>query len=303
MSKKCRNFFSPYGSTSFKTYLSGSTLELVSCWKLVSVTGETIAATSHTKDLVLDGHPGVTFKSKLGSLPTASDSSVGSSTGLELDAVFDDDLLTKESVLSGVWDGAFLEIFIINYRSPKMGEYVMYGGFIGDVKILGNRFRAEGRPLTAKGTIQIGKLSTLKCIVRNLGDHECKVDLNAPAGGDGGNITVTGTVSTGASNTQFTDTSRSEVSNYFTHGIVTFTSGSLNGRSVEVRKFMSGGLFELLDATPLVIDAGVTYSAIRGCDRTPETCKNVFNNIINIRAQPKIPGLEKAYTVKPAVNR
>lgn len=302
MSKTVRNFYSPYTNTSFKTYLAGTSLELASCWLLTAVTGETIGATSHTKDLVLQGHPGVTFKSRVGSIPTAADSGTGgSSSGLELDAVFDDDLLTEESILSGVWDGANFEVFIINYRAPLMGEYVMYGGFIGDVKILGNRFRAEGRALTAKGAIQIGKVFTGKCIARLLGDAECKVNLGAVAAGDGGAITVTGTVTTGGSNVQFTDTSKTQAADYFTHGIVTFTSGLLNGRSVEVKKFV-GGVFELLDATPLTILTGTTFTAIRGCDRLPETCTNVYDNIINIRAQTHIPGLEKAYRVKPVLN-
>lgn len=303
MPKIVRNFSSPYDINSFKTYLAGTSLELASCWKLTAVTGEKIGATSNTKDLVLSGHPGVVFKSKLGSLPTATDSSIGQSTGLELDAVFDDTILTEESVLSGVWDGAFFEVFIINYKALAMGEYVMYGGFIGDVKILGDRFRAEGRPLTSKGTIQIGKVFTIKCIARRLGDQDCKVNVNIPAAGDSGVITVTGTVSTGGSNVQFTDSSRTEATDYYTHGIVTYTSGTLNGRSSEVRKYTAGGLFELLDATPLNVDVGTTYKAERGCDRTAETCTNVYNNIINIRAQPKIPGLEKAYRVKPVLNK
>lgn len=302
MAKIVRNWASPYTATSLKDFLADATLTLATCWKLIPTTGVAIGATSHTQDIVLDGHSGIVFQTKQGVIPSATDSEAGlGSAGLEVDAVFQSSLITEESVASGDWDNAFFEVFIINYKALKMGEMVMFAGYIGDVKTYGTRFRAEGRPLTAKATQQIGKLFVPKCIARNLGDSDCKVNLTVPAVGDSGVITVTGTTTGGVSNILFTDSSRTEADGYFTNGIVTFTSGLLSGRSSEVKSF-SGGLFNLHTPMPRVISVGTTYTAIRGCDRLPETCKNVYANKINFRGFDKVPGLEKSHNVKPPLN-
>lgn len=235
--KSSRNYTAPYVANSFKDYLASSSLTLATCWKLISKTNVIVGATSHTRDLTFAAHAGVTFKSSQGIVPSAADTELGlNSAGLEVDSVFSVSVLTEETVAAGDWDGAFFEVFIINYLVPEMGEMVMFAGTIGEVKTYGERFRAEGRPLTSKATQQIGSIYTEKCTVRKLGDNRCKtpVTIGATAGGDGGIITTTGTVTTGGSNVQFNDTSRGEGTGYYTHGTVTFTSGALAGRSSEI---------------------------------------------------------------------
>lgn len=234
--KSARNYTAPYTATSFKDYLAESSLTLTTCWKLVSATNVKVGATSHTRDITLSGHAGVTFKSSQGVVPTAADTELGlGSAGLEVDSVFSVDVLTEETVAAGDWDGAYFEVFLINYETPAMGELVMFAGTIGEVKTYGERFRAEGRPLSSKATQQIGSIYTEKCTVRRLGDARCKLNIaEGQNAADGGVITTTGTVTTGGSNTQFTASALGQVTGYFTHGTVTFTSGTLNGRSSEI---------------------------------------------------------------------
>lgn len=235
--KSGRNYISPYTASSFKEYLSESSLTLATCWKLVSKTNQIVGATSHTRDLELASHLGITFKSTQGVVPSAADNEIGlGSAGLEVDSVFSVDVLTEETVAAGDWDGAYFEVFLVNYTDFNMGELVMFAGTIGEVKTYGERFKAEGRPLTSKSTQQVGNIHTEKCTVRRLGDNRCKtsVIIGAVAAGDGGVVTTTGTVTTGGSNIQFNDSSRGETTGYYTHGTVTFTSGALSGRSSEV---------------------------------------------------------------------
>ncbi len=234
--KSARNFTAPYTESSFKDYLSEAGLTLATCWKLVSKTNQIVGATSHTRDLVLTGHSGITFKSSQGIVPSAADTEMGlGSAGLEVDSVFSVDVLTEETVAAGDWDGAYFEVFLVNYSTFEMGELVMFAGTIGEVKTYGERFRAEGRPLTSKATQQIGAIYTEKCSARRLGDVRCKTPITIGAvAADGGLVTTTGTVTAGGSNTQFTDLSRGEVTGYYTYGTVTFTSGVLAGRSSEI---------------------------------------------------------------------
>ncbi len=292
-----RNFTTPYTVDSLIDYLQGSSLTLATCWKLINKDDVIIGATSHTRDLVLTAHPGITFLSTQGVIPSAVDNETGlESSGLEVDAVFKLDIISEEDIASGKWDSAYFEVFVLNYLVPTMGELVMFSGTIGDVKTYGTRFKAEGRPLTSKATQEIGTLYAPKCDVLMLGDSRCKVNLNANAGGDGGIITVTGSVTTGGSSQKFFDTSRTQPTGYFNYGVIEFTSGDLDGFKAEVKSYIqTGGEIELQIPMTRVIEAGTTYKLIRGCDRKHGTCKNIYNNLKNFRGFPYVPGIEKAY--------
>lgn len=249
--KSARNYTAPFTSSSFKTYLEGSTLTLATCWRLVSKSGSTVAATSHTKDLTFSAYPNIIFKSAQGIVPSAVDAEAGlSSTGLEVDGVFAVNVIDEESILNGNWDAAYFEVFVVNYETLAMGELVMFAGYIGNVKTYGQRFRAEGRPLSSKAAQEIGLLYTPKCTVRTLGDTRCKVDVSGATNGlDGLPIRVTGTVTTGGSNIEFTDNTKQLPTGFFDYGIVQFTSGDLNGKQSEIRTFIGTGLTTVVTYT------------------------------------------------------
>lgn len=287
--KVARNYTAPYVATSFKEYLANPDLTLCTCWKLVSKLDVTVGATSHTRDLTLSGHAGVTFKSSQGIVPSAADTEMGlGSSGLEVDSIFSVSVLTEESVAAGDWDGAYFEVFLINYEAPTMGELVMFAGTIGEVKTYGERFRAEGRPLTNKSTQQVGMVYTEDCTVRRLGDNRCKLNVNVgQVAFDGGIITTTGTVTTGGSNSQFTDSSRQEVTGYYTYGTVKFTSGILVNREAEIIQHIGSTL-----GTVLRMQTDSSWKA------WPSFVANWFTTAFNDSAwQP--PFIEAAHGVAP----
>jgi uncharacterized phage protein (TIGR02218 family) len=44
---------------------------------------------------------------------------------------------------------------------------------------------------------------------------------------------------------------------------------------------------------PFAIQVGDTFTYAPGCDKTRETCCNKFNNILNFRGFPDIPGMDQ----------
>jgi uncharacterized phage protein (TIGR02218 family) len=44
---------------------------------------------------------------------------------------------------------------------------------------------------------------------------------------------------------------------------------------------------------PYPITAGDSYTLQQGCDKTIGTCSNRYNNAINFRGEPHVPGLDK----------
>ncbi len=110
--------------------------------------------------------------------------------------------------------------------------------------------------------------------------------------------TVTGSVTTAASNQEFIDSTRTEATDIFSFGVLTFTGGGNNGLSIEVKEYAllpssAGGKFILVLPMPFSIVVGNSYSLSKGCDKTTQTCHNRFSNIVNFRGEPSVPGLDR----------
>jgi uncharacterized phage protein (TIGR02218 family) len=286
--------------TAFSGQTAGSAVE-VELTQAVTAIG----ATSHSQDLTLPGHSSVTFQASRGGVPTTVDAEAGhESAGLQIESVFDDDAITKEAVEEGDWSGAKLEMFTVNLKALDMGQLVEFAGRVGRVQTEGPTYSAEARPLTFVGQGQVGRLVVVKCDVKHFADkfleNRCKLDPAATLA-DGGPITVTGAVTTATDGSEFVDSSRTEGSDYFSNGEVTFTSGPLAGRTYKVREYDSAAKkFVFRRAAPVRIGVGWTYSAKRGCPRTKEFCSGVANNIINHRGDPFISNIEKIQKVNRA---
>lgn len=76
---------------------------------------------------------------------------------------------------------------------------------------------------------------------------------------------------------------------FFAYGKVTFTSGQNAGFSMDVKAF-APGVVTLAMTLPYPLAVGDTYTIVAGCDRLFGTCKARFNNVVNFRGEPYIPG-------------
>jgi uncharacterized phage protein (TIGR02218 family) len=294
-----RHYSAPYTANSWRDYLAEGLLEIATCWKLTpraaSPVAASIGATNHTRDLVLSGHPGVVFRASGGLLPSAIDTETGQeSAGLNLTAVFDDELLTEEALAAGDWHGALLEIFWVRYTDLRLGELVHFAGLLGDVKILGQLADAAARPLTAAARLRVGRTTSARCDVKSFGDERCKFNL-AP-------LTRSGTVTsvTGGSREVFR-ASALAVTYTYADGRVLWLTGDNAGRASNVKAWEAGVKeITLHQALPRPIQAGDTFTAIEGCARTPAACTE-RNNIVNFRGFPFITNVERVQQIIRAV--
>jgi len=85
-------------------------------------------------------------------------------------------------------------------------------------------------------------------------------------------------------------------SGYFDRGVITFTSGPNTGLSQEVKSYVTGQLTLILPM-PYTVAVGNTYSLIAGCDKSFPTCRDRFDNVVNFRGEPYLPGLDKMVQV------
>jgi hypothetical protein len=101
----------------------------------------------------------------------------------------------------------------------------------------------------------------------------------------------TGTVTAYSSRSVFTDSSRAEADDYWKYGVVTFTSGSNEGFSREVKSFASG-VFTLFMPLPYDIAVDDAYTVYPGCDKYFTTCQ-AYDNQLNFQGFPHLPGRDE----------
>lgn len=263
--------------------LSSGVTTLCRCWIVTRRDGVVQGFTDHDEDVVL----GDTV-CRAGTGLTGSE--VAQKQGLavdtsELSGALSDDALNEDDLAAGLYDAADVELWLTDWSEPAL-RVMIASGTLGEVRRDGTAFIAEVRGLSQALGEERGRLYTLNCGA-DLGDGRCKIDLDAPAcKGLGTVLGVTATSSFSAGGLDaFAD-------GWFTAGKLTFTSGANAGLSVEVKAHrVSGGVrLDLWQAMPHAIEAGDAFTVTAGCDKRFVTCHDRFNNIVNFRGFPHIPG-------------
>jgi hypothetical protein len=79
---------------------------------------------------------------------------------------------------------------------------------------------------------------------------------------------------------------------YFDGGLMTINDGANAGFSREVKVYVPGQITLQLPF-PYPVEVGAAYTLVAGCDKSFATCKAKFNNALNFRGEPYIPGQDK----------
>ena len=264
-------------------HLAGEVTTLATCWRLERADGWVRGFTDHDRELVVDG---LTYVASTGFLPsaikTASDLSVDN---LDVDGFLDDAALRAEDLVAGLFDGARIEVFIVNWADLGQGRLLLRKGFLGEIKRADQRFSAEIRGLSNRLQQTAGKLYSRLCRV-DLGSSECGVALGPRTD----TYAVTQVI---AADTVRIVTARA--TGFFTFGKATFTTGANAGAVNEVL-LHDGQTIRLFVPMPRPIVVGDQIVLVAGCDKTPETCNAKFANILNFRGEPHIPGNDKVFS-------
>lgn len=265
-------------------HFQGEVSTLALLWKLTRVDGTVMGFTDHSRNVVYNG---LTYEAATGFTATSlSEKADFSVDNLEIAGFLNSARITEEDLMAGIYDYAELEIMMVNYESVVDEHIYLKRGWLGEMTIVDGQFTLELRSLAQKLDNTIGEVYSPSCRAI-LGDDRCKVNL-AP-------YTHSSTVTSVTNNQVFTVSAWSGfVAGYFTNGEVEFTSGGNDGLKMEVKEFANGEITLALPL-PYSIDVGDALTAITGCDKASDTCKTKFNNFVNFRGEPFIPGLDKAF--------
>lgn len=265
-------------------HLAGGATTLCWCWRLTRRDGVRMGFTDHDRDIAFDG---TTFEAAAGFTASEMRDAVGLSVdNLEVESALSSSRLEENDILAGLYDDATVEIFRVNWQATEQ-RVLMRAGSLGDVRRNGLAFTAEVRGLSHYLQQPDGRLYQFGCDA-DLGDGRCKFDLSS-AGHRG-----SGTIATADSARRLDVTGlASFATDWFTRGLLTFTSGHNAGRAFEVKRHTSRIGITTIELWQPPVDAplaGDTFTVTAGCDKQLATCAAKFANTVNFRGFPHMPG-------------
>lgn len=256
-------------------------------WQITRTDGTAFYFTDHDQDLVFGGH---TYVSAIGFSRSAISSNVDLTVdNVDLQGIFDSASINADDLQSGLWDNAKALISLVNWKDLSQGNTILRGAYLGEVNCSPSGiFTATLTGIAQLLAHSIGELFMPSCRA-NLGDTRCKIDLV----GGGWLKTATVAVVTDTQNFAIAVTEPRAVDGWFVGGVVTWTSGANNGRSMEVKAWtQSGSEVALFLPMPRSVTAGDTLTIYAGCDFTRPTCRDKFANMINFRGEPDVPSTD-----------
>jgi len=269
-----------------KAHIDTGVTTLCRCWRVTRRDGTVLGFTEHDADLTADG---THFFAASGFSASEAETALGlAAPNGEVAGAFSSEAIAEADLERGRYDGARVEVLLVNWADPSqfLLEHVRE---IGEVTRTDNSFRAELRGLAARLDQPTGRVYGRRCDAR-LGDGRCRVALSAFRAS--GTVVAADTLQASVSDLS------GFASGWFGFGVLTFTSGALAGRVVDIAGHQAGNPARLTFWLPLPESpaAGDAFEIAAGCDKTFSTCKAKFANGLNFQGFPHMPGSDFAYS-------
>ena len=262
----------------------------VKCLRIECTNGSIFRITSYPKDLTMSN--GQIYVSGSGYEFTGyTATSTTTPAAIDLAGIFGFAGISRAMVASGVFDNARCYLFNCNYLNPVEDYEPITASILGKATMMDDKYVIEEMSLIDALNQSVGKTYTATC-PKKLGGSEyagCALNLNG-TGPSGYAYTVTGSITAVTSNQVFTDSNRSEPTDWFSMGTIIFTSGYNYGlRLKEVKTFTAGGLIEVFEPFYYTPQVGDTYTMVVGCRKRLADCRDKFNNVVNFGGFSYIP--------------
>lgn len=272
-------------SPELNEHIQGEITTLATCWKVTRRDNVVFTFTDHDENIEFES---LVYEASSGFTATAVQSSSSFAVdNMDLDGIISNDFIEERDLKAGLYDYAEVEIFMVNYQDLSQGSMNLKRGWIGEVTYGKDYFIAEMRGLTQRLSQKLGDVFSPLCRAI-LGDAKCGVDLN--------NFTDSGSVTDIESRQILTDSNLPNETGYYNFGRITFTSGENIGLAMEVKSNDANGRITLFLPMPFDIALSDNFEIVAGCDKNFTTCVEKFNNAINFRGEPHVPGLDETLT-------
>jgi len=271
-------------SKELQAHLDTGHTNLCRCWAVLRNDGREFGFTDHDLDLWFDG---VVFKANSGLTSMA----LQQTTGLAVDnsealGVLSDAAVTEADIQAGRFDGANVRSWLVNWTDTSQ-RLMLFNGSIGEISYSSGSFNAELRGLTEALNQPQGRIYQKPCSAV-LGDSRCKFSFDVPG------YQAELQVETVEDQRIFTFGKMNGFEHqWFERGRLSVLSGDATGLVGLIKNDRLTGesrSVELWDALRAPIAEGDLIRLEVGCDKRAKTCRLKFNNFLNFRGFPDIPG-------------
>jgi uncharacterized phage protein (TIGR02218 family) len=272
-----------------KEHLSGAVTTVCNCWRLTRRDGTVSGFTDHDRPLSVDG---TLFEPETGFSASEARDTLGLATDtVDIEGALSSARIADEDIAAGFYDGAKVETLLVNWSEPSQFA-LLRTATIGKIVRSDGRFVAELESLMQSLDQPSGRYFRRTCDAE-LGDRRCGFGLSRP--GFGGTGAIVSRQAPGVFRVSGLDGFQA---GWFSHGVLTWQSGPNAGRAVRIDEHQKNGAETLLSlwmeggAEP---QTGDQFSLVAGCDKRFETCKAKFDNVLNFRGFPHLPGNDAGY--------
>lgn len=281
-------------SEGFEAHIASGLTTLARCWALTRRDGTVMGFTDHDRDI---DFAGIRFKADTGLTARA----LQQTTGLAIDnsealGALSSAAVTEADIRAGRYDGAEVQAWLVNWAKPAE-RTLQFRGTLGEIVRVAGGFRAELVGLTEALNQVQGRVYQAPCPAV-VGDARCGVDLGQPA------FYGVGTLQTVEDQKVFTLTGLEAFADrWFERGGFEVLSGVAQGLVGVVKSDRRGPAVrevQLWEALRAEIAPGDSVALTAGCDKRTETCRLKFNNLLNYRGFPDIPGEDRLMQVPVA---
>ena len=275
-------------SEAFAARLGAAGTTLCACWRFERRDGAVFGASDHDRVLEVDGVSYAPARGIEGARLTATaDLSPGRAAAR---GALDADFISEADLALGLWDGARVDVFVVDWRAPEH-RVLAWSGRLSDVRREGEAFAAELVSLKADLERPVGRVFQKTCDAE-VGDARCGVDLEASAFRGAGVVSevVSARAVRASGLGAFAD-------GWFRLGRLSWTSGANAGASGFVVRHGAGASAEIELAADEVnaIEVGDGFVVTAGCDKRFATCGAKFANRENFRGFPHMPGNDAVF--------
>ena len=269
-------------------HLEGEATTLCNAWRVTRRDGTALGFTDHDEDLSFDG---TLFQAASGYQASEAETAAGlAAPSSDVMGALSSEAISKEDITAGRYDGARVELFSVNWQAPA--QHIRMRLFeIGDIVRTDVDFRAELRGLAHRLDQLRGRVYGHRCDA-NFGDARCGKPLSGFKGA--------GTVQSVSDMSEIKASGLSAFANqHFALGLLTFTSGRLKGQRFDIETHRKSGTSAALTLwLPLgeMPQQGDTFEIVAGCDKSFDTCRTRFDNVLNFRGFPHMPGSDFSYS-------
>lgn len=271
-------------SAEFQAHLGSGITTVCRCWAVVRGDGVSYGFTDHDRAIVFEG---IDFKADSGltakALQQTSGLAVDNSEAL---GAISDVAITEEDISAGRFDGAEVRAWLVNWVDLDQ-RVLQFRGTIGELRRSGGAFHAELRGLTEALNQPQGRVYQKPCTAV-LGDKNCRFAFDVP--GYVAELPVEEIEE--ARIFRFAEISGFD-ERWFEYGRFVVLSGEAAGLVGAIKmdhQTDDGREIELWEGFRAKIATGDLVRIEAGCDKRAKTCRLKFNNFLNYRGFPGIPG-------------